>query len=278
MANKPKTWSKLLALSDVPVADLNRGHRIAMRNGDWKHIWITGASSGLGEHTARLLAEQGYQVSISARSADKLDAIANGFENVTVYPADVTDADALKRTVAEAEAAHGSIDLALFCAGAWFQSSVKNMNTENFSKTLDVNVMGVVNALDAVLPQMFSRKAGHVAWVSSVAGYGGLPNAASYGSSKAALINMAESMKPELNREGITVSVVNPGFVRTPMTDKNKFPMPFIMEPEDAARAIVSGLRRKKFEVAFPWQLVTILKFLNRLPYWLYFALVKRTL
>ena len=251
---------------------------MALQNGDWKHVWITGASSGLGEHTARVLAEQGFQVSITARSADKLEAIAKDYDNVAVYAGDVTDATKLKEIVAKAEAEHGSIDLALFCAGAWFQSSVEEMDVGNFAKTLDVNIMGVVNALDAVLPQMLARKSGYVAWISSVAGYGGLPNAASYGSTKAALINMAESMKPELNSKGITISVINPGFVRTPMTDKNKFPMPFIMEPEDAAHAIVSGLKREKFEIAFPWQLVGILKFLNHLPYWLYFALVKRTL
>ena len=242
----------------------------------WKHVWITGASSGLGEHVARLLASRGCKVSISARSADKLEAIAKGNENISVYPADVTDANSVQAMVDKMEAEHGQIDLALFCAGAWFQSSIEKMNPENFAKTIDVNVMGVVNALNAVLPQMLERRGGHVSWVSSVAGYGGLPNAAAYGSSKAALINMAESAQGELQRKGITLSVINPGFVRTPMTDKNKFPMPFLMEPEDAAAKMVEGLEKKKFEIAFPWQLVWILKILNLLPYWLYLRLIKR--
>lgn len=242
----------------------------------WKHVWITGASSGLGEHTARLLAKQGCTVSICARSKEKLDAIAAESDNIFAYVADVTDPDRLKELVAEIEEAHGPIDLALFSAGAWFQSSLKDMKIDNFKKTIDVNLMGVVYAIDAVLPRMLDRQRGHLAWVSSVAGYGGLPNAVSYGTSKAALIHMAESVRPELEKEGIDVSLVNPGFVKTQLTDKNKFPMPFIMEPEAAAEKIVEGLRAKKFEVRFPWQLVWILKAMNSLPYWLYFKIVRR--
>ena len=245
-------------------------------SGKWKHVWITGASSGLGEFTARILAEKGCHVSISARSEDKLAAIAATHENISAHPADVTDGERLKEVVAEIEDAYGPIDLCIFSAGAWFQSSIKDMNVENFQKTVDVNFMGVVKSMDAILPRMLERKSGHVSWISSVAGYGGLPNAASYGATKAALIHMAETVKPELEAENITVSVINPGFVRTALTDKNKFPMPFLMEPEDAAEKIVSGLEAEKFEVAFPWQMVWILKFLNHLPYWLYFKLIKR--
>jgi len=199
----------------------------------WKHVWITGASSGLGEYTARILAEKGCHVSISARSLDKLEAIAATHENISAHAADVTDGDRLKEVVSEIEAAHGPIDLCILSAGAWFQSSITELNIENFQKT-------------------------------------------SYGATKAALIHMAETVKPELEAKNIVVSVVNPGFVRTAMTDKNKFPMPFLMEPEDAAEKIISGLEAEKFEVAFPWQLVWILKFLNHLPYWLYFKIIKR--
>ena len=242
----------------------------------WKHVWITGASSGLGEFTARILAEKGCHVSISARSQDKLSAIAASHKNISSHPADVNDDQRLKEVVAEIEDAYGPIDLCIFSAGAWFQSSVTDMNLENFQKTVDVNFMGVVKSIDAVLPRMLERQRGHISWISSVAGYGGLPNAASYGATKAALIHMAETVKPELEAQNIVVSVINPGFVRTALTDKNKFPMPFLMEPEAAAQKIVSGLEAKKFEIAFPWQMVWILKFLNHLPYWLYFKLIKR--
>ncbi len=242
----------------------------------WKHVWITGASSGLGEYTARKLAEKGCHVSISARSEDKLAAIAAAHENISAHPADVTDGERLKEVIAEIESAYGPVDLCIFSAGAWFQSSIKDMNVENFQKTIDVNFMGVVKSMDAILPRMLERRNGHISWISSVAGYGGLPNAASYGATKAALIHMAETVKPELEAENITVSVINPGFVRTALTDKNKFPMPFLMEPKDAAEKIVAGLEAQKFEIAFPWQMVWILKFLNHLPYWLYFKLIKR--
>ncbi len=242
----------------------------------WKHVWITGASSGLGEYAARLLAQQGCQVSITARSDDKLQAIASEYPNIAVYPADVTDAARLKDIVSQMEQDHGPVDLAVFSAGAWFQSTIAELKVENVAKTFDVNVMGVVNALDAVLPQMLARGSGHVSWIASVAGYGGLPLSAAYSGSKSALITMAESMMPELKKSGIDISVINPGFVRTPMTDVNEFPMPFLMEPEDAAVKMVDGLKARKFEIAFPWQMVAILKFLNHLPYWAYFKLVKR--
>ena len=242
----------------------------------WKHVWITGASSGLGEHVARQLAERGCTVSITARRAEQLEAIAKDYDNVHVYPADVTDKEVLGDIVKQMEAQHGPVDLTVFSAGAWFQSSVRELKTENVAKTLDVNVMGVFNALDAVLPQMLARGGGHISWVASVAGYGGLPMSASYGAGKAALISAAESMHSELEKAGVTLSVINPGFVKTDMTAKNKFPMPFLMDVEDAAAKMIDGLEKKKFEIAFPWQLVWILKFLNHLPYWLYLRIIKR--
>lgn len=242
----------------------------------WKHVWITGASSGLGEYTARHLASLGCTVSICARSKDKLDAIAADSPNLHAYEADVTDGDRLTELVSEIEAAHGPVDLAIFCAGAWFQNSLEDANLDDFALTMDVNLNGVMRSVKAVLPSMLARGTGHVSWVSSVAGYGGLPNAISYGASKAALINMAEASYNEMARKGIALSVINPGFVKTPMTEKNKFPMPFLMEPEDAAVKMVDGLKAKKFEIAFPWQLVWILKVLNLLPYWLYLRLINK--
>jgi len=247
-----------------------------MTNPKWKHVWITGASSGLGEHAARILAAKGCHVSISARSEDKLAAIASSSDNISSYPVDVTKADDIKRVVKEAEAAHGPIDLAIFCAGAWYPAKITELNLENFSKTVDVNLMGVVNGIDAVMPSMLARGKGHLSWVSSVAGYGGLPKSAAYGATKSALIHLAESTKPELARKGISVSVINPGFVKTDMTAENDFPMPFLMEVEDAAEKMVAGLEAEKFEVRFPWQLVWILKILNHLPYWLYNRIVAK--
>ena len=242
----------------------------------WKLAWLTGASSGLGEAAARRLAKEGVTVCISARSEDKLAAIAASSPNIHAYPADVTDAQVLADLAARIEAEHGPIDLALFCAGAWFPSSITDMKIGNFHKTFDVNVNGVANGLAAVLPSMIDRGEGHVSWISSVAGYGGLPNSASYGATKAALISFAESVKPELDAKGIDVTVINPGFVETDLTAKNDFPMPFLMKTDEAGDKMVEGLKKRKFEVAFPWQLVTILKFLNLLPYPLYFWFIRK--
>jgi short-subunit dehydrogenase len=136
--------------------------------------------------------------------------------------------------------------------------------------------MGAVNGIAAVLPRMIARRAGHIAIVSSVAGYRGLPSAAAYGASKAALINLAESLKPDLDKHGVRVSLVNPGFVRTPLTDRNTFPMPFLMEVDDAAAQFVAGLDKGKFEITFPRRFTFLLKLARMLPYALYFRLVKR--
>jgi len=242
----------------------------------WKHVWITGASSGLGEYTARLLAQQGCIVSISARRRQQLEAIARDQPNIFVYPADVTDPETLKKIVAQMEAEHGPLDLAIFCSGAWFPGSMGDVKVGDFARTFDVNVLGVTNALQAVLPQMVERGSGQVSWISSASGYIGLPKSTAYSASKAALISVAESLYVELKRKNITVSVINPGFVRTALTDNNKFSMPFLMEPQDAAAKIVAGLKKRKFEIAFPWQLVFILKTLRILPYRLSLALIRR--
>ena len=134
----------------------------------------------------------------------------------------------------------------------------------------------VVRALSAVLPALRQRKKGHIAWIASVAGYRGLPKAAAYGPTKAALINLAESLKPDLSRMGVAVSVINPGFVETPLTSKNDFPMPFLMKPADAARLTIQGLARGRFEISYPWQFVTMLKIARLLPYGLYFRMIDR--
>ena len=140
----------------------------------------------------------------------------------------------------------------------------------------EVNYLGVINVLSAVLPTFRARKAGHITWIASVSGYRGLPKAAAYGPTKAALINLAESLKPELARDGVQVSVINPGFVKTPLTQQNDFEMPYLMEVEEAARLTIAGLARGQFEVAYPAPFVRILKIGRILPYRLYFWLINR--
>lgn len=242
----------------------------------WRTVWITGASTGLGREIAVQLARTGVNVAASARSKDKLKALAEEEPNVVPYPLDVTDVSALNKAAGEIAKNLGEIDLAIFNAGTYDPQSIAEMDNESLQRMVAVNYTGAVNGVLSVLQQMRKRGAGHIAIVASVAGYRGLPNAAAYGSTKAALINFAESIKPELERDGIVTSVVNPGFIETPMTAKNDFPMPFLMKVEEAAERTISGLRSEKFEIAYPMRFVMLLKLMRILPYWLYFALIGR--
>jgi short-subunit dehydrogenase len=245
-------------------------------------LWITGAGKGIGKAVALEYAARGWTVAISARTREDLEAVAGeandkGFSGaVHPYVLDVTDHDAFKQTFKVIENDLANVDQVIFNAGTHVPTEPKKFSVGPFRTLMEVNYLGSVNGLDAVLPSFIDRKSGHVAVVASVAGYGGLPNAAAYGATKAGLINMCESLKTQLDGLGVTISVINPGFVRTPLTDKNDFPMPFLMEPEDAARAVFQGMAKRKFEIAFPTPFVLILKFLRILPYWLYFPLVRK--
>jgi NAD(P)-dependent dehydrogenase (short-subunit alcohol dehydrogenase family) len=238
-----------------------------------KVAWITGASTGIGAALARHLASRGVAVAASARSVAKLVALGPG---IHAYPVDVTDGEAMAAVARQIAADLGPIDLAVFGAGAYQPLTAEQVTPEAVRAVFDTNVMGVVHGLSAVLGSMRRRRQGQIAWIASVAGYRGLPKAAAYGASKAALINMAESLRPELARDGVFVSVINPGFVETPMTAQNDFPMPFLMTPDAAAERIVAGLAKRKFEIAFPRRFVTLLKLARLLPYGIYFRLIDR--
>ncbi|MDX2225173.1 MAG: SDR family NAD(P)-dependent oxidoreductase [Rhodospirillaceae bacterium] len=246
-------------------------------------LWITGSGKGIGRAVAREYAARGWLVAASARTGVDLEALKAEVEaaklpgRIVPYVNDVTDHDAVKRTFKQIEHDHGPLDQIIFNAGTHIPTDPKTFAIEPYRTLMEVNFMGAVNGLAAVVPTLVDRRRGHVAVVSSVAGYRGLPNAAAYGATKAALINMCESLKTQLDGMGVTISVINPGFVRTPLTDKNEFPMPFLMEPEDAARAVFNGMARRKFEIAFPLPFVLILKLLRMLPYALYFPLVRKT-
>ncbi len=171
--------------------------------------------------------------------------------------------------------AHGqTVALTICNAGTWKTMGAGDFDLESFRQQIEVNVMGSATTLATVMPGFIRRGSGQIAIVASVAGYRGLPMAAAYGTSKAALINLAESLKFDLDRSGVMINVVNPGFVKTPMTDVNRFPMPFLLSPEDAAARIVNGLKRRSFEIAFPASLVWPLKVVRVLPYLLFFAAV----
>jgi len=242
--------------------------------------WITGASSGLGRALARRMAADGWTVAGSARGADALAELARSAEDskgaIHAYPLDVTDAAAVPAVVAAIERDLGPIAQAVLNAGTHQQVRAAQFSASDFRKLVDLNLMGTVHCLEALLPDMIARRGGRIAVVASVAGYRGLPTSAAYGMTKAGLINMAEALKPELDGFGVRLQVVNPGFVRTPLTDKNPFPMLFLMEVEDAADALYRGLRSDRFEIAFPRRFAYMLKVLRCLPAPLAFAITRR--
>jgi NAD(P)-dependent dehydrogenase (short-subunit alcohol dehydrogenase family) len=243
-------------------------------------VWITGASSGIGYALALELARRGRRVVATARRADalaELVAAAAGLAgSIRAEPADVTDAGALEALVKRVEAEEGPIDVAVLNAGLYKPVRAEDFDRALFETTFAVNLGGTVNALAPILPRMLARARGRIALVASVAGYGGLPTSAAYGATKAALINMAESLKFDCDRHGVMVQLINPGFVDTPATAVNPFPMPFLLPVEEAARRIADGLDTDRFEITFPRRLSWILKAVNLLPYRLYFPLVAR--
>jgi NAD(P)-dependent dehydrogenase (short-subunit alcohol dehydrogenase family) len=242
----------------------------------WKVAWITGASTGIGAEVARQLAGAGVVVATSARNADLLHEAAKANANLKPYPLDVTNDEAVATTFKRIEADLGPVDLVIAGAGTYAPLSLDSFTPAPFRTMYEVNYLGVVHVLAAVLPVFRGRKRGHLSWIASVAGYRGLPKAAAYGPTKAALINLAETLKLELEPDGVLVSVINPGFVKTPLTQQNDFDMPYLMEVGEAARLTIAGLATGAFEVAYPAAFVRILKTLRVLPYSLYFWVVRK--
>lgn len=244
-------------------------------------FWITGASSGIGRELALEAARRGWRVVATARRAEELEALAKACPIPhAIIPAacDVTDEAGMAALVARIEAEHGPIARAFLNAGLYLPVKIEPFETSKFHKSFAVNLGGVANALGAVLPGMLARGAGQIAVNASVAGYSGLPSSAAYGATKAGLINMVESLRFDGDRRGILFQLVNPGFVETPATATNPFPMPFLMKVEAAAQRIADGMDRGAFEITFPRRFALILKFLRILPYPLYFALSKRAM
>ena len=233
----------------------------------WQSAWITGASSGIGRELALKLAASGVKVAATARSAEKLAELEKLHSNIISVPADVTDQAAMERAAETVRAKLGHIDLAIFNAGTWKKMPAKEFKAEAARETMNVNFMGVANGVAAVLPAMISRRSGHVGIVASVAGIVGLPFATTYGPSKAALINFAEALQHDLYDVNVKVSIICPGYIDTPMTKVNDFPMPYLMPVEEGANRIIAGLAKGKFEIAFPWQVARFLKLGKRLPH-----------
>lgn len=251
-----------------------------MANSDMRKIaWVTGASSGIGRALSLKLADEGWLVAASARGEDALKELETARPGrIVSFLLDVTDIAAAKAAVREIEQTLGPIDLAVLCAGTYSRDSVRDFDSSALRKMVDLNIMGTAHCLEALLAPMLARRAGHIAVVSSVAGYNGLPGGAFYGATKAALINMCEALYPEMKAAGLDLSIINPGFVATPLTDKNDFPMPFLISDEEAADSIVKGLKAGRYEIIFPWKMALVIRFLHRLPQSLRFAVTRRLL
>ena len=242
----------------------------------WKLAWITGASGAICSEVTKRLAADGVTVAATARSADKLAALAAANDRIKAYPADVLEPDALKAIVAGIESALGPIGLALFGAGMYAPFDIRNIDLDGFHRTMALNVDGVINGVAAVLPSMLQRKSGHIAIMGSLFGYSGWPGNGSYGASKAALINLAESLKLDLEGTGIDITIVNPGFVDTPLNasydQKKKL---YVISADKCARRILAKLGDKPYEIAFPSKVEGFLKTVRSLPRSLSFPLIR---
>jgi len=237
-------------------------------------VWLIGASSGIGAALAAELHRRGAHLAITARRAEQLDQIAS--ETMITVPADVTDPDAVAVAARTAEQALGGLDTVIWCAGYWKRLDAAAWDPEEFARHVQVNLLGLNNVLAAVLPTMVANHHGHIVGVASVAGYRGLPGSEAYGATKAAQINLFEALRASLTRHNIWLTTVCPGFVRTPMTAANTFPMPFIIKPDTAARAIANGLERRRMEIVFPLPMALLMKAARILPVRAWAALSSR--
>ena len=246
---------------------------------DWrqKTVWIVGASSGIGRATASLLHARGARVIVSARNIGALQDFVATHPGAQAVALDVTDRQSVGKASAQVFAL-GALDGLLYCAGHYRAMHADAIDLPDMLHHLAVNYIGALNLLDASLPHLLQRPRGSafVSLVSSVAGYGGLPNSLAYGPTKAALINLAQTLYLDLHDKGLGVSLINPGFVETPLTAQNTHPMPALITPQHAAAEIMRGWEQGRFEIHFPKRFTLVMKALELLPYRLYFYCVRK--
>ena len=242
-----------------------------------KVIWITGGSSGIGKALAYKFANEGWQVALSARREELLNEISRSNNNIHSFPLDVLNVEKCKEVFNKIISKFKNIDIAVFSTGIHDPNSERKLNLESIRKIMETNFFGTINSVNSVYNYFKDKKSGHISIVSSVAGYRGLPMAGAYCASKSALISYAESLYFEMKRFNVRVSVVNPGFIKTPMTDQNPFPMPMIVSAEFAAEEMFKGLTKSNsFEIHFPKKFTFIMKILKIMPNWLYLKLIKK--
>ena len=241
-----------------------------------KKIWITGASSGIGKAVAEKFALEGWKVAASARRKEILDEMSK-HENIFSYPLDVTNQDQIKNSFEKIINNFNGLDLCLFSSGTYDPKLEQEINVDQNKFVMETNFFGVLFCIKTVEKYFKDKKDGHISIVSSVAAYRGLPNSSGYGPSKAALTNLTESLYFDFKKHNVRISLISPGFIKTPLTDKNEFAMPFIKSPEFAAEKIFKGLTRNKaFEIHFPKALTILLKIFRVLPYKMYLYLIDK--
>ena len=245
-------------------------------NWQQQRVWIIGASSGIGAETARQLLAKGARVALSARTAAGLHNIAAGLPNALTYVLDITDHATVVAARDHILEAWDGIDLILVVAGGYGEMRADSFDLKLANRLIDLNLRGVMHCLDATLPILLKQGSGAIGIVASVAGYSGLPKAMAYGATKAALINLSECLYLDLRPRGIGVYLINPGFVDTPLTAGNDFPMPALISPTNAAEKLISGIERGHFHIHFPKRFTNWLRFARLLPYRAYFALIHK--
>ena len=242
-----------------------------------KVIWITGASSGIGKALAIKFAKEGWKVAISARRENLLNEIAKTYNDIFPYPLDVTDSKKCELVFNSIKERFKNVDISVFSTGIHDPKSEKSLNLDKVRQIMEVNFFGTINSVNAVYKYYKERKSGQISIVSSVAGYRGLPAGGAYCASKSALTSFTESLNFDMKRNNVRVSLISPGFIKTPMTDQNDFPMPMIKTPEFAAEEIYNGLVKKNaFEIHFPKSFTFIMKILQILPNWIYFKILDK--
>jgi NAD(P)-dependent dehydrogenase (short-subunit alcohol dehydrogenase family) len=244
---------------------------------DWqgRSVWLIGASSGIGLATAKALHAAGARVVVSARNAELLQQFVNKHPGAQAVVLDVADTAAIATAARYVQTQQG-LDVVMYCAGYYQAMRAPTYSLPEMLRHLDINYSGALRVLDAVLPELLPQQRGHISFISSVAGFRGLPQSLAYGPTKAALINLAEALYYDVSPHGIGVSLIDPGFVETPLVAHNDFPMPALITPEKAASEILNGWRKGQFHIHFPKRFTRMLLLLRLLPYRLYFALVRK--
>ena len=244
---------------------------------DWhgRSVWLIGASSGIGLATAKALHAAGAKVVVSASKADLLQQFVDAHPGAQAVVLDVSDAVAITQAAKYVQTQQG-LDVVMYCAGYYVPVRASDYSLPEMLRHLDINYTGALRVLDAVLPELLPQQRGHISFISSVAGFRGLPQSLAYGPTKAALINLAAALYYDVSPHGIGVSVINPGFVETPLVAGNDFPMPALISATKAAQEILKGWRKGEFQIHFPKRFTRMLLLLRMLPYRWYFALVRR--